>query len=135
MLKNGYFQDIKLIVIILGKRNMTVDEFNNKYAAYLPKGWYGLDIDDAEVIAWLDNMFEHYLTKIEGFEYHQIKTKFGINDVRFYSNLDSSSVVNKALISAIEANISSILKLKHLKITTHKTIKELEDKCNVYGAN
>jgi hypothetical protein len=112
---------------------MTLVEFNDKYAAYLPKGWYGLDIDDEDVIAWLDNLFEHYLTKIEGFEYHQIKTKFG--DVRFYSNLDSNDVVNKALISAIEANISSLLKLKHLHIRTNKTIKELEDKCNVYGAN
>jgi hypothetical protein len=115
--------------------NMTTVEFNEKYAAYLPKGWYGLDIDDKDVIAWLDNLFEHYLTKIEGFEYHQIKVKFGINDVRFYSNLNRTNVVEGALISAIEANISSILKLKHLKITTDKIIKELKDKCNVYGAN
>ncbi len=105
--------------------NMTTVEFNEKYAAYLPEGWYGLDINDEEVIAWLDNLFEHYLTKIEGFEYHQIKTKFGINDIRFYSNLDHSSVIQKALISAIEANISSILKLKRSQITTDKIIKEL----------
>jgi hypothetical protein len=115
--------------------NMTLVEFNDKYAAYLPKGWYGLDIDDENVISFLDNMFEHHLTKIESFEYHQIKVKFGINDIRFYSNLNRSNVLEGALISAIEANISSILKLKHLKITTDKTIKELEDKCNVYGAN
>lgn len=110
---------------------MTTVEFNEKYAQYLPKGWYGLDIDDVDVIIWLDNLFEQYLIKIEGFKYHQIKVKFGINDIRFYSNLDTSNVVNKALISAIESNISSILKLKHLQIKTNKTIKELEDKCNV----
>lgn len=114
---------------------MTIEQFNEKYAAYLPKGWYGLDIDDAYVISWLDNLFEHYLTKIEGFEYHQIKTKFGINDVRFYSNLRRTNAVEGALILAIEANISSILKLKHLQITTSKTIKELEDKYNVSGTN
>jgi hypothetical protein len=111
---------------------MTTVEFNEKYAAYLPKGWDGLDIDDAEVIVWLDNLFEHYLTKIEGFEYHQIKTKFGINDVRFYSNLDSNNVVHKALVSAIEANISSILRLKILQNKTNNTIKELQYKLNVY---
>jgi hypothetical protein len=111
--------------------NMTLVEFNEKYAAYLPKGWYGLDIDDEDVIRWLDNLFQHHLTKIEGFEYHQIKVKFGINDIRFYSNLDGNDVIQKALISTIEANINNLLKLKHLHIKTNKTIKELEDKCNV----
>ena len=111
---------------------MTIEEFNEKYQAYLGKRWYGLDIDNEEVINFLDNMFEYYLTKIEGFEYNQIKVKFGINDVRFYSNLDSNNVVNKALVLAIETNIRSILKLKVLQNKTNNTIKELQDKLNTY---
>lgn len=110
----------------------TIEQFNEKYQVYLGKRWYGLDIDNEEVINFLDNMFEYYLTKIEGFEYHQIKVKFGINDVRFYSNLDSNNVVNKALVLAIETNISSILKLKVLQNKTNNTIKELQDKLNTY---
>ncbi len=27
---------------------MTIIEFNKKYAAYLPKNWYGLDSDNEE---------------------------------------------------------------------------------------
>jgi hypothetical protein len=64
--------------------------------------------------------------------YHQIKVKFDINDVRFYSNLDINNVVNKALVLAIETNISSILKLKVLQNKTNNTIKELQDRLNIY---
>jgi hypothetical protein len=99
---------------------MTTVEFNEKYKAYLGKRWYGLDIDNAEVISFLDNLFEHYLTKIEGFEYHQIKVKFGINDVRFYSNLGHINPIDTALVSAIESNISSILKLNQANNNLNK---------------
>jgi hypothetical protein len=91
---------------------MTIEEFNEKYKAYLGKRWYGLDIDDAEVINFLDNLFEHYLIKIEGFEYHQIKVKFG--DVRFYSNLASNST-NDTLVALIEAHVKLLLRLKDLE--------------------
>jgi hypothetical protein len=112
---------------------MTVEEFNDKYAAYLPNGWYGLDIDDKEVIAWLDRIFEQYLTKIKGFEYHQIKLKY--DSARFYSSLENKTASyyeGSALTELIETNINSILKLKVLQNKTNNTIKELQDKLNTY---
>lgn len=63
----------------------TINNFNEKYKDYLPKGWYGLDIEIPKVIEYLDKLFEDELIKIPGFEYHQIKLKFG--QCRFYSNL------------------------------------------------
>ena len=111
MLFQALIDGLFIVGKIVVNKYMTTVEFNEKYKAYLGKRWYGLDIDNEEVISFLDNLFEHYLTKIEGFEYHQIKVKFGINDVRFYSNLGHINPIDTALVSAIESNISSILKL------------------------
>lgn len=63
---------------------MTVKEFNKKYAQYLEEGHYGLDIDDANVIQYLDFLFSNVLIQIEGFKYSQIKLKYGF--ARFYCN-------------------------------------------------
>lgn len=106
---------------------MTIDEFNIKYKEWLPDGYYGLDINNKEVIAWLDNLFEHYLTKIDGFEYHQIKLKFG-GSVRFYSNLNHNSITQRTLISIIQSNITSILRLEQVETNLNNTIKVLEDR-------
>ena len=65
----------------------TVDEFNEKYKDYLDEGHYGLAISTPEIITYLDDVFEHVLTKIPRFKYQQIKTKF--NTTRFYSNSKS----------------------------------------------
>jgi len=54
---------------------MTTKEFNEKWKDYLEEGHYGLDISHKGVVAFLDGIFED-LTKIEGFQYSQIKQKF-----------------------------------------------------------
>lgn len=82
---------------------MNVELFNKKYQRYLQEGYYGLDINNQEVIEYLDNVFKD-LTKIPGFKYSQIKTKF--NSVRFYSNLESSWLSN-----TIENRIKELLEL------------------------
>ena len=79
---------------------MTTTDFNIKYNDYLEKGHYGLDIDEPNVVKWLDEVFQD-LIHIPGFKYSQIKTKF--NSVRFYSTLTSG------LDSAIESHIKNIL--------------------------
>lgn len=63
---------------------MTTNEFNTKYEAYLETGHYGLDIDDENIINYLDGVFQD-LIKIPGFKYSQIKLKFNMG--RFYTNL------------------------------------------------
>jgi len=63
---------------------MTADQFNEKYKAYLEEMHYGLDINIPSVVEYLDTVFQE-LTKIEGFQYSQIKLKF--NTARVYTNL------------------------------------------------
>lgn len=55
---------------------MTVEEFDEKWSAYLEEGHYGLAIDHPDVIEYLDQEFEK-LSLIPGFSYSQIKEKFG----------------------------------------------------------
>jgi hypothetical protein len=64
---------------------MRIDEFNQKYEKQKEKGFYGLDIDIPEVIEFLDELFENVFLWVPGFEYAQIKLKFG--RARFYSSL------------------------------------------------
>jgi hypothetical protein len=60
---------------------MNADEFNDKYFEYLEDGHYGLDINNAEFIEWLDRKFQDFI-KFPNFMYSQIKIKFGQG--RFY---------------------------------------------------
>lgn len=75
---------------------MTAGDFNEKYKLYLEEGHYGLDINIPEIVSFLDNVFED-LIKIPGFEYTQIKLKFGYG--RFYSTLgrDLSSLIENEI--------------------------------------
>lgn len=63
---------------------MTLEEFNEKYSVFLEEGHYGLDIGIPAVTRYLDEVFTG-LIKIPGFQYSQIKSKFG--SCRFYTNL------------------------------------------------
>ena len=60
---------------------MTIDQFNEKYSAFLEEGHYGLAIGGPEFVDWLDTRFEEF-TKNPDFKYSQIKAKFGMG--RFY---------------------------------------------------
>lgn len=123
VLIDGQFIVGKIVV----NKYMTVEEFNDKYAAYLPNGWYGLDIDDKEVIAWLDKIFEQYLTKIKGFEYHQIKLKY--DSARFYSSLENKTASyyeGSALTELIETNINSILNTKRLTNRANSLVADIK---------
>jgi hypothetical protein len=63
---------------------MTNIEFNEKYKNYLEDRFYGLAINIPELTKYLDEKFQEYI-KIPGFQYSQIKSKFGY--VRIYCNL------------------------------------------------
>lgn len=94
---------------------MTANEFNEKYKEWLPEGWYGLGFDIPPVTEFLDDVFKD-LTKIPGFEYHQIKLKF--NMPRFYTNLEHG------LSHTIETRIGSLVKAwdEQLKAAKEKRI-------------
>lgn len=65
---------------------MTSEEFNEKYKAYIEPGFgeQGLGFDIPEATEFLDKVFQE-LINIPGFNYSQIKSKFGTS--RFYTNL------------------------------------------------
>lgn len=91
---------------------MTTGEFNQKYRAYLEDRHYGLDLYIPEVIEYLDKVFEG-LVKIEGFQYSQIKEKFGSS--RFYSNLpEILPQIGRTIEQSIETEINFYLKAEEL---------------------
>ena len=91
---------------------MTTEEFNQKYKAYLEDRHYGLDLYIPEVIEYLDRVFEG-LVKIEGFQYSQIKEKFGSS--RFYSNLpEILPQIGRTIEGEIESGINFYLKAEEL---------------------
>jgi hypothetical protein len=66
--------------------SVTTDRIlNQKYADYIPHGWYGFDIGTPIVPEWMeiiDKIVELCIENDPDFEIHQIKLKFG--GIRFY---------------------------------------------------
>jgi hypothetical protein len=56
---------------------MDIYEFNEKWKVHLEPGHYGLDIDNQNVIDYLDKTFIELKEKFSEFQYSQIKLKFG----------------------------------------------------------
>lgn len=95
---------------------MSIEEFNKKYKNYLCPGYPGLQIEDEEIIKYLDSLFETYLIKVERFIYYQIKANLSLNFVRFYSSLDEENDIKSALLIAlIENQIKACINLKKLE--------------------
>lgn len=66
---------------------MNAVEFNKKWEHHLEKGHYGLDIDIAEVVDYLDEQFEEIKSETPDFTYSQIKLKFNFASVYLSNNL------------------------------------------------
>lgn len=89
----------------------TSKEFNEKYAAYKNERDYGMDIGEPSVITYVDQVFND-LTLIPGFQYQQIKTKFGL--ARVYTNLqDIMPFAGRILEQELEDKINFILKVEY----------------------
>lgn len=85
-------------------------EFNNKYQAYKEEGHYGMDIEVPAVLFYVDQIFND-LTTIPGFQYQQIKTKYGL--ARVYTNLEEiMPFVGRLINQEIEEKINFILKVE-----------------------
>lgn len=67
---------------------MTCKEFNEKWNEYLEERFYGLEIDNENVINYLDKEFEKEVTINPSFTYSQIKLKFDTS--RVYANSDKT---------------------------------------------
>lgn len=88
----------------------TYKEFNEKYKDYLEEGHYGMDINEPSVLTYVDQIFND-LIKIPGFQFSQIKTKFGM--ARVYTNLyDLMPFVGRIIDQELEEKINFILKVE-----------------------
>lgn len=88
----------------------TSKEFNEKYKDFLAEGHYGMDISIPSVLAYVDEIFQDF-TKIQGFKYQQIKTKYGL--ARVYTNLDEIlPFAGRILHQELEEKINFILKVE-----------------------
>jgi hypothetical protein len=103
----NYEMSKKYPVEISKESFMSITGFNEKYREFLEEGHYGLDIDDKNVIQYLDEQFQEFI-KIPGFTYSQVKTKFGM--ARFYCephSIDSTKVekeINQILLNGNVTN-------------------------------
>lgn len=88
----------------------TNKEFNDKYNAYLEEQHGGMQIQVPAVLSYIDEIFND-LTEIPGFQYQQIKTKFGL--ARVHTNLeDIMPFVGRIINQEIEEKINFILKVE-----------------------
>ena len=88
----------------------TSKEFNEKYKEYIEEGHYGMDINEPSVLTYVDQIFND-LIKIPGFQFSQIKTKFGL--ARVYTNLhDIMPFVSRIVEQELEEKINFILKVE-----------------------
>lgn len=86
------------------RMDMTREEFNEKWRAYIPKGWSGLEFDIEGVAEYLDEKMP-YLISIKGFAVQQIKLKFGrarvymhaegLDDMKLIPQLTMEEHINK----------------------------------------
>ena len=89
----------------------TSKEFNDKYAAYLEEGHYGMSIDEPSILTYVDQVFND-LTWIPGFQFSQIKTKYGL--ARVYTNLyELMPFVGRIVDQELEDKINFILKVEY----------------------
>lgn len=87
---------------------MTASEFNEKYKAYIPEEYWGLEFDIPEVTAYLDSIMDNGLVNIPGFKLHQVKLKFGM--CRFYYECMLPVSLQAAIEFKIEEEVNKILK-------------------------
>lgn len=85
---------------------LTLQDFNKKYAPIIEPGFYGLAIDDIDVIDYLDRMFQSILQYEPDFMISQIKTKFG-SVVIYADGIDEEGILE------LREGIAEILKSKN----------------------
>ena len=103
----------------------TSNEFNEKYKDYIEEGHYGMVIGEPSVLAYVDQIFND-LIKIPGFQFSQVKTKFGL--ARVYTNLDNLlPFVGRIINQELEEKINFILKVEYELENRLKTLNLSKD--------
>jgi hypothetical protein len=93
---------------------MTRQEFNSKYAQWIPALWDGLDFDMPQVTEYLDQVMQDMIL-IPGFELHQIKLKF--DWPRFYFSTDfKDKSLELAIAVKVQERINAIIKSPYNKL-------------------
>jgi hypothetical protein len=93
------------------KTMRTSKEFNEKYKEYIEEGHYGMDINEPSVLAYVDQIFND-LKEIPGFQFSQVKTKYGL--ARVYTNLEETlPFVGRIINQELEEKINFILKVEY----------------------
>lgn len=88
----------------------TSSEFNSFYKEYIEEGFDGMEIGVPSVVHYMNTVFKD-LTKIPGFKYSQIKTKYGLP--RVYTNLDELlPFVGRIINNELEEKVSLLLKVE-----------------------
>jgi len=77
----------------------TCDEFNKKWNKYLKDGCYGIEIENIQVISYLDNEFKIETAINPSFNFSQIKIKVGTTRIYAYSSKTETweKVIHKRL--------------------------------------
>jgi hypothetical protein len=89
----------------------TAEEFNEKYKEYIEEGHYGMEIGEPSILTYVDQIFND-LIKIPGFQFSQVKTKYGM--ARVYTNLDDTlPFVGRIINQELEEKINFILKVEY----------------------
>lgn len=87
------------------------EEFNEKYKEYIEEGHYGMEIGEPSILIYVDQIFND-LIKIPGFQFSQIKTKYGM--ARVYTNLyELMPFVGRIIDQELEEKINFILKVEY----------------------
>ena len=103
----------------------TTTEFTTKYKDYLEEGHYGMSIDEPSILTYVDQIFND-LIKIPGFQFSQIKTKYGL--ARVYTNLyELMPFVGRIVDQELEDKINFILKVEYELENRLKTLNLSKD--------
>ena len=86
----------------------TIQKFDKKWGKHLEKGFYGMEINDPDVILYVDSMFELLNIIDNEFKYSQIKLKFG------YSRVYLEKIEHNEISKIIENGINNILFYKKI---------------------
>ena len=87
---------------------MTREEFNQKYALFIPDGWSGLDFDKPKVTEYLDRIMMD-LILIPGFRLQQCKMKWDWPRFYFTTHFEDKAL-ELAIAVKVQEDINNIMK-------------------------
>jgi hypothetical protein len=117
---------------------MTREEFNQKYALFIPEGWSGLDFDKPKVTEYLDRIMMD-LILIPGFRLQQCKMKWDWPRFYFTSHFEDKAL-ELAIAVKVQEDINKILKGQDTenrwkRVNTQEKEYKLDSRMDMIGQN